>query len=866
MAYSNSSLLRCVSFYFQKKFIHCFLVVLGMVVLVLSVAGQEKGSGGKISERVASLQKIDGYIPLYWDADGGRLLMEISRFNAEFLYQNWLATGVGTPQTLGEININLDRTQPGDGHLVFFERVGAKVLMIEPNQSHRAISENVAERRAAEESFAQSVLWGFKVEILEGKRVLVDATSFFLRDVHGVSDLLQQKKQGRYRVDESRSVIYMPKTKGFPRNTEVETLLTLTTDDEVGPFLDKTKVAPTPKALTIREHHSFIELPDSNYKPRCRDPRVGIFGIEFNDYAAPITEPLEKHWLRRFRLQKKDPRASLSEPVKPIIYYIDRGVPEPIRSALIEGTSWWNEAFEAAGFKNAFQVKILPEDVDLMDVRYNTITWVHRSLAYGGGGSRGLTIFDPRTGEIIKGHVLLESSRGRYNHLMYTGLAKLAGVNNPADHDDRQNCNIDLLPELDYLGGMDPVIDSMEVILARLRQLAAHEVGHSLGMEHNFAASSYDGRASVMDYPAPFIKIKKGKLDFSNAYTKGIGSYDKFAIQYAYTEFPLDTSEPKELERIIEEGIAHGMLYINYPNTKQVGVAHPLANHWDNGRDPVAMLRHEMEVRQIGLSQFGLANIPNGTPLSSLEDKLIPLYLHHRFQLKAAINSLGGVYYTYSVKTKNKPLPKTFREIVPAEKQWEAFEAALETITPEVLVLSPRILDLIPPRAYSSPTPVLELLNNRYADPVFDPLAAAMIAADLTISEILEEHRAARLIEFHALNQENPDFQDVVDRLIKSVLRTKSKDIYTMEIAKAVQSVMITRLMDLAANTEALPQVQAIATEALHQLVNGKYSFPGQDQKGALANYWRAKQEEIKRFLNRPETPRKQKGVVPIPN
>src|SRR5215210_7277843 len=361
-----------------------------ILVLVLSVlpgvarAQSQDRQDKSISARLSGLQKLDGFIPLYWDATTGKLYMEISRFNSEFLYQVSLPTGVGSNP------IGLDRGQLGGTYVVYFERIGPKVLMVQPNYRYRAISQDEAERRAVEESFARSVIWGFKVEVAEGNRVLVDATAFFLRDAHGVIDRLRQARQGQYRFDESRSAFYLPRTKGFPKNTEVETILTLTADGDAGPLVRGT--TPTAQAVTVREHHSLVELPDSNYKPRRFDPRVGANGIEFYDYASPITEPVEKRWISRHRLQKKDPAATVSEPVKPIVYYVDNGTPEPIRSALVEGASWWSQAFEAAGFKNAFQVKVLPDGADPMDIRYNIINWVHRSTR---GWSIGSSVVDP---------------------------------------------------------------------------------------------------------------------------------------------------------------------------------------------------------------------------------------------------------------------------------------------------------------------------------------------------------------------------------------------------------------------------------------------------------------------------------------
>jgi len=814
----------------------------------------EKAEGKTIAAKISGMQRLDGYLPLYWDAESGKLLMEISRFESEFLFQVSLPTGIGSNP------LGLDRGQLGDTHVVRFERVGPKVLLVEPNYRYRALTNDAAERRAVEESFARSVLWGFKVEAAEGGRVLVDATSFFVRDARGVVDRLREAQQGQYRVDESRSAVYLPHTKSFPKNTEVEATLTFTTDGNTGRLVGET--VPTPQAITVREHYSFVELPDGGYKPRPLDPRVGVFAVEFYDYASPITEPIEKRWIVRHRLVKKDPAAAVSDPVEPIIYYVDNGTPEPIRSALIEGASWWSAAFEAAGFRNAFQVKVLPADADPMDVRYNMINWVHRSSR---GWSYGSSIVDPRTGEIIKGNVTLGSLRIRQDYLIGTGLIPpftaattrgAAGTGAPW-----AECELGAFSDTDDLAGLDPATDAESMSLARIRQLAAHEVGHTLGLAHNFAASSY-GRASVMDYPAPMVEIKNGKLDLSNAYARGIGIYDKFAITFAYAQFAPGANESAELERILRRGMSNGMLFISDADARPPGAAHPLASLWDNGDDPVAMLRHEMEVRRIGLSQFGLGNIPRGTPLSLLEAKLLPLYLHHRYQLQAAVKSVGGLYYSYAVKTDAGTSPAQVQDIVPAATQRDALAAVLDTIKPEELAIPQRILALIPPRAFGYEGGTQELFTKR-TDPTFDPISAATIAADLAVSGLLEPHRAARLIEFHTRDRANPDFNEVVNALLARTWEADAPaDAYAAAIAQAVQSLTMERLMDLAGNPDASPQARVVASSSLRRLAD-RLKTTGAE--GARPAHWQATIEDIERFLSRPAEPRKRTVPLPTP-
>jgi hypothetical protein len=824
------------------------IIALLALLCAMPIHAQNRNEDKTIAAKTAGLQKIDGYIPLYWDAGAGKLLMEISLFNTEIIYQVSLPAGVGSNP------IGLDRGQLGGTYVVYFERVGPKVLVIQPNYRYRALSNDEAERRAVADSFARSVIWGFKVEAAEGDRALVDATAFFLRDAHGVAERLRGSRQGNYRFDESRSAFYLPRTKGFPKNTEVETMITLA-GEEPGALIRG--VAPAANSVTVRQHHSFVELPDGDYKPRAYDPRVSAMQMMFYDYASPFNEPIEKRWIRRHRLRKKDPNSAISEVVKPIVYYVDNGAPEPIRSALVEGASWWAQAFEAAGFKNAFRVEVLPADADPMDVRYNMINWVHRSTR---GWSYGSSVSDPRTGEIIKGNVTLGSLRIRQDVLLGTGMVPTLTAQ--AERGGMENyCEAGDSPEMDYLAIAstgDPATDSAAMALARIRQLSAHEVGHTLGFSHNFAASSY-GRASVMDYPAPWVEIKNGKLDLSNAYAVGIGEYDKFSVKFAYAEFHNEANEKAELEKIVQKGIADGMLFIDDGDGRGVGAAHPLASVWDNGSDAIETLRHEMEVRRIGLKNFGLNNIAAGQPLSALEAKLLPLYLHHRYQLVAAAKSVGGLYFTYAIKTANGPSPAKFREIVSAARQREALKAILDAIKVEELAIPQNVLELIPPVATGFEGGAVEYFSRR-TDPAFDPLGAATIAADLSLAALLDPNRAARMIDFHAQNAANPDFKEALDAIIAATWKTPApQSAYKQAIQRSVQSLTAQRLMDLAGNENASPLVRAEAIGALRGLNAMLKATPNSTA------HRRATQEDIERFLNRPDAVRQATRPLPTP-
>src|SRR5256885_2113168 len=567
-----------------------------------------------VAQKTAGMQPLPGYFNLYWDAGQGKLWLEVTRLGDEFLYQSGLAAGIGSS------DIGMDRSAVGGTFIVRFERMGPKILVIAGNFRHRSISEDENERRAVRDSFAESVLWGFPVAAEEENRVLVDATEFFLFDAFSVATLLRVAKLGNFRPEPSRCAIYLPRTKNFELNTEVESVLTFVGED-AAPSL--WKVLPSCDSVSVRQHHSFVRLPPPGYKPRVYDPRANFSCVSYTDYTAPLDDPAIKRFIARHRLEKKDPLAVISEPLRPLVYYVDRGAPEPIRSALMEGAAWWDQAFEAAGFKNAFRVELMPEGADPMDLRYNVIQWVHRERR---GWSFGSNVVDPRTGEIIKGQVTLDSLRVRQNYLIAEAL---------------------LAP---YEKGK-PISSSMrDLVLARLRQLAAHEVGHTLGLEHNYSASSAN-RSSVMDYPPPCIKLgRDGKPDLSDAYAKGIGEWDRVSITFGYQEVPSGTDERAELNKILLGAYTRGLRYQTDQDAMPSGSCSTVAHLWDSGANAIDELTRIMEVRAAALKNFGENNIREGTPLATLEDVLVPLYMLHRYQVEAASKFVGGMDYTFTLR------------------------------------------------------------------------------------------------------------------------------------------------------------------------------------------------------------------------
>ena len=729
-----------------------------------------------IAEKTAGMERLPGFFNFYWDSREGKIWLEISQWNTEFLYVESLPYGVGSN------DIGLDRGQPGEVQVVHFERSGPKVLLVAENENYRAVTDDANQREAVKQAFAQSVLWGFDAAAADGDAVLVDATPFFLRDSHNIVTRLKMLKQGNYHLDPSRCAIFLPRTKNFPENSDVEATLTFVGED-AGPWVRE--VTPDASAITVHTHYSFVQSPPPGFHMREFDPRSGFFGINFMDFAAPVDQSIRKRYIVHWRLEKKDPSAAVSEPVKPIVYYVDRAVPEPIRSALMEGASWWNQAFTAAGYKDAFQVKLLPEGVDPMDVRYNVIEWVPRATR---GWSYGSAIADPRTGEIINGHINLDALRIRQVFLIAQGLL------DPFGHDPAA------------------LKKANDMALARIRQLAAHETGHTLGLMHNFA-SSIVNRASVMDYPPPLVTVgADGAPDVSNAYAVGIGAWDKIAIDYGYQDFPQSVNEKQALNKILDDAFSRGQLYLSDAEARPLGSASPVAHLWDVGSSDLDGLKQVMAVRAASLKRFSEAAIPEGAPMATLEDVLVPIYLYHRYQVTAVAKSIGGLDYSFNVRGGAQKDP----EIVPAAEQRAAIKAVLDTLSPSVLALPEPLVKKIPPRPPEYPASQ-ENFARRTA-PAFDSLAPAESAAEIVSSLLLEPNRDERMIQYHARSAAYPSFAELVDDLFSSTWKAAPASGYDGAVQRAVNFVVLHHLMTLAADEHAAPAARAIASLKLNEL------------------------------------------------
>ena len=817
-----------------------FFLVLAVGVFTVSVCppahadAPAQKSSASLAERIQGMQHMAGLLALDWDTKTGKLYLEVPldgnaghTRSLDLLYTNSTPWSMGSSQLGG---YGMDRGQIAPGEIVHFERTGPKLLLVEPNLMFRSSSSDEAEEAAVAESFPVSVLAGFTVEAESPEgTVLVDATQFFLSDAHHVAEGLAEGKQGSFHLDPARSAIVPEDTKAFPKNTVVEAELTFATGQDTPPTgTIVAEVTPNPRAVTVRERQEFVELPPPGYTPRRFSPRAGYFPMTYRDYDAALGQPLEQRFILRHRLIKKDPSCTEAcEAVAPIQYYVDRGAPEPLRSALVEGARWWDQAFQAAGWApGTFRVDVLPEGADPMDVRYNIIQWVHR---YTRGWSYGEALADPRTGEIIKGNVTLGSLRGRQDYLIAEALlAPYVHGRPPADAADDA---------------------ALQMVLQRIRQLGAHETGHTLGLAHNFAASSFahppGQTVSVMDYPHPWVTVgADGVPDLSHAYPAGIGLWDKVAIDYGYREFDRDGKPVEDgaaLKKILADSEKTGLIYITDEDARPQGSAHPHAHLWDNGTDPAAELDRVLMVRRAALERFGENAIREGTPLAQLEDTLVPLYLFHRYQTEAAVKEIGGLDYRYNVRGDGQMLP----EIVDPEDQKHALASVLKTLSPGMLTLPESLLKILPPRP-----PGLPRSEESFASETgltFDPVAAAESASDLTLALLLNPQRANRLVEYHARDSAEPSLDEVIEATLKATATPGGAEGLTMEVRRAVDSRILEALLALAASPEASVETRATVRRELQNLSDAysKSGSTGGDEEKAFRSMERARIEEF---------------------
>tara|TARA_B100001059_G_scaffold225177_1_gene252076 strand:+ start:446 stop:2806 length:2361 start_codon:yes stop_codon:yes gene_type:complete len=689
-----------------------------------------------------------GFMNFYYNNDSGKIILDIDKLDTEFMYINSLSRGVGNN------DLGLDRGQLGNSRIVYFTKRGNKILLIQPNLRYVSNSSNYLENKAVEEAFARSVLFGFDIIEISNDTYKIDLTPFLINDAHGVSQRLKSSNAGSYSLNKSMSAIDLERTKAFPKNIEFDVILTFT-GSPAGNLVRS--VTPTASNLTVNQHHSFVELPDNNYIKRKFDPRSGSNPFIVYDYSTPIDKKLEQRFIVRHRLNKKYPNQEISVPVEPIIYYIDNGTPEPVKTALIEGGNWWNQAFESAGYKDAFRIEVLPEDADPMDVRYNLIQWIHRSTR---GWSYGASIIDPRTGEIIKGQVSLGSLRVRQDYMILSGL-----LDNPNDIDNKKLIK--------------------KTSLDRIRQLSAHEIGHTLGFAHNYISSAKN-RSSVMDYPHPKIDIVNGKINIDNAYSKNIGDWDKISVKYAYTD--IQENEDLELNLIIEEAVNKGLYFLSDSDSRPIGSANPLSHLWDNGELPYKELNKLLKVRDLALQNIDLENLVDGEPYDRIEDILVPIYMLHRYQIEATAKAIGGVDYLYFVKNRNNDKVK----FVNSKLQIESLESLLNVLNPKNLTLPNNLIDILSPRSFRNPR-TRENFESK-TGVTFDYINASSSVVNHTFKFLMNSERINRINQQNMFGENILKLDKYLMMISNSIFDNKKMSLYESSINNNVASLFLDHL------------------------------------------------------------------------
>jgi len=808
--------------------------LLASLIVSPVVLGAQQSTGPRtIASQTAGMERHDGFIPFYYDERTGKLLLEVQHLDQDFLYLPTLATGVGSD------SLGLDRGTTGSEAVVRFQRFGEKVFLVRRNTDFRATADSL-QAHAVEESFATSTLAALQILAEDPGRLLVDASNFALQDVMGVASTIQQQKQGTYKVDRDRSAIYPPRTKAFPKNTEVEVLLTFASDGEPGH--DVARHTPQPSALTLREHFSFVELPDANYHPRAFDPRIGIFALTFADFSRPFNEKPEVRWIQRWRLEKKDPSAAMSDPVKPIVYYLDPGIPEPYRTAFRQGAAWWTKTFEAAGFRNAFRVEDLPAGVDPMDARYSIIQWVHRSEP---GFSVGQSFVDPRTGEIIKAMLKMDTYRSISDFNIFAGLTPAMAAE-------------DVSPIGNWMTSLDPKVNGTEFTMSRRRQHVAHEIGHTLGLAHNYISHVY-GRASVMDYPGPMVSLTpKGTLDLSRAYATGTGAYDTLAIRFAYTQYADGAAERAGRDSLVHQVITDGVRFLTDQDAS-AGVT-PEVTRWLNGTDAVQELARVSAVRDVLISKFNESVIAPGDPMWMINERFVPVYLHHRYAIEAATKAIGGMEYTFALRGDGQT-PATV--LAPA-KQREALRRLIATLQPKELAVPERIVKMIPPSPVGFESSGGWGFATTPAGIVYDPLAVARSLASNVADGILQPDRIERLISFHARDATSPSADEVVGQLVAGVYTSAAATTpYERGVRRQARRAVVDALFGLAIDEHATADARAVADDQLNRLASRLSSSTAgdADDRSADAEVVR----DVRNWLDRRIAPPRPKSVIPLP-
>lgn len=745
------------------------LLALAMALLPAIALAQATTPKSETFESVTrGLVHVPGFVDVWRDDARGRVLLGVHGFDQPLLMTSSL------PWALGSNDIGLDRGQSSESRLVEFRRVGTRVMLVENNTRFRADSANADEALSVRQAFAESVLWAGDIlaERSQGDAVVVfDAGTLLTTDLHGIARQLARTGQGVYVVDEKRSAALPATAKSFPANAELEALLTFKGAGE-GNFVRD--IAMDTQSLSLRQHLSLVRLPHAGYSSRDYHPASGGLSVAWLDFSRPLAASLERRVQPRFRLDRIDAAGHVR---RPIVFYLDRGTPEPVRSALLDGANWWKSAFEKAGFKDAFRAELLPEGADPMDVRYNLITWAHRATR---GWSYGQPIIDPRTGEIIRGNVTLGSQRVRQDILIAESL----------------------LAPYDKANAAQLRQEAEQMALARLRQLAAHEVGHALGFAHNFSASRH-GNGSVMDYPHPLLAINPdGVLDLAQAYGVGVGAWDDFVVAHAYRVFA-PQEESAGLDRLRKGIRAAGYGYISDQDARSAGDAEADGLLWDTGVDSLHTFDALMAARKQALAGFSLGVLPPERQHGELEARLVPIYLLHRYQTEAVARLLGGVHYRHG----NAGEALAGSAPVAAATQRDALTRLLATLDAQALTLPAPLLDLLTP-------PGAEFARNReyfgtQMAPLFDPLSAAQAAAAQTTQFLFAPERLNRLAWQHARDATQPGIGFVLEATLAGTWQNASRNAAEAAVQDAVNWVVLDSLLQVLEGGRLHAQVEA---------------------------------------------------------
>ncbi len=784
------------------------LAVLLIACLAVSPAAAQEGRpAATIAEATGGMERLEGFLPVWLDSAQGRLFLELPADSTRAIVYFTLATGLGSNP------VGLDRGADGASHVVRFDRSGRRVLVVFENWGYRSsLAGNAAHQRSVRESFPHSTVAALPLAAAEQGRLLVDATDLVLRDWMGIAQALSQAEQGAYALARERSTVVRSHTRNFPDNTEIDAALTFATSGRPGGIVRR--ILPDAQAFTLRQHVSFVRLPDDGYRPREADPRVGFFGITFHDYGQPIQRPLEQRWIARHRLERRDPGDPRSPVRDPIVYYIDRGIPEPVRSATVEGARWWEQAFALAGLPGGFRVEDLPDGADPMDERFNVVQWENR---HERGWSIGGSIGDPRTGQILKAMARMDSHRARTDYNLYAALM-----------------------------GADAAAADTAFVLARIRQVTAHEIGHTLGLAHNYIASTYE-RGSVMDYPPPRVRLDaSGDIDLSAAYAAGPGAYDVWAIRWGYGIFP-PGQEADSLRAIVAEGLRRGFLFLSDADARPDFASDPRTALWDDTATPAEFLRHQLDVRRVAMNRFGERNIRPGEPVATLQERFVPLYLWHRFAIAGLARAIGGMEYANAVRGDGQQatLP------VPADLQRAALTQLLGVLEPAELRIPDTVLTLLGPRPYGWEGSV-ELFGSR-TRPVMDELGAARTLAQMVVDAVLQRERAARLVQAAARDRGALTLGAAIDSLVMRTWRADA-DPRSAALRRQASRAVADRLLALAADRDAPGDVRAMV-----ELKIGEYRTLARRRAvvgdAAARAHWLAIAGDFTRWIERQELP-----------